>query len=277
MGYPTAGAESAGSPTGEGSGFAVRRALAVGGQLVRVVFSCEPKHASTAGLDDARNAANFEVRITLGSGKPAQSVAVKPTVVPYPAFGVVRAGEVGCDLQLDRPLIVGMVYEVAVSPAVRSKNGQAIGSPYAATFKGASRPVRTRHLRRKVGLVDLASDPFIGGISVDSSGDWSSHEGLDSTKKRVWRIVLTSRGGFSWLQDFGLKHDVKKPATLSVLTDLRTDIRQQLAKQPDIVFSESRVTLDARGLMYLTVRGRTKSGEPFDNTVRATGDGRITL
>ncbi|HUO37128.1 MAG TPA: hypothetical protein VMU34_04455 [Mycobacterium sp.] len=277
MSYPTAGFERAGAPTGAGSGFVVQRALAIGGQLLRVVFSVEPRHSSTAGLDDARNAANYQVTIVTGTGHALHSVAVKPIIVTYPAYGLFAAGECGCDLQLDRNMVVGMSYQVTVSPAVKSFDGEAIGTPYSATFVGAARPPAARKLRRKIGLVDLASDPFTGGPIIDSSGDWASHEGLDGTQKRVWRIAFTGLGKFIWLPNFGLKYDIKKPATLSILTGLRTDMRQQMAQQPDIVASETSASMNQLGYLALTLKGRTKTGEAFDSTAKFGPNGDIVL
>jgi hypothetical protein len=270
MSYPIAGYEAGGG----GGDFHVVRALAVGGQLLRVVFSAEPMRASTAGLNDSRNASNYEVQITSGTGHALQSIAVKPDMIVAPAFGV-DTGEYACDLQLDRPMVVGMSYSVTVSTSVSSKDGHFLGWPYAATCVGAARPKRTRQIRRKIGLVDLASDPFTGGIMVDSSGDWASHEGLPGTRKRVWRCVLTGKAKFSWLQNLGLKYDIKLPGTISVLGNLRTDIRQQLAQQPDIKASQSGASMDSQGFLSISVKAQTASGEVFGDTVRFGPEGMM--
>ena len=257
--------------------FNVARALAVGGQLIRVVFSDEPKHIGSAGLDDARNASNYQVTILTGTGQPLHSVGVQPDVIAYPAFGLFASNEFACDVQLDRPVIVGMTYQMLVSTTLLSAASEPIGVPYSASFVGAARPARTRQIRRKLGLVDLASDPFKGGIIVDSGGDWATQEGLDGTHKRVWRIALTGKGRFAWLPQFGLLYDIKKPATVSILNGLRTDLRQQLAQQPDVVSSETGATMnDATKLLTITIRAKTSSGETLDTSAKATAGGGIT-
>jgi|WetSurMetagenome_2_1015567.scaffolds.fasta_scaffold11261_3 hypothetical protein len=250
----------------------VTRAVAVGSQLVRVVYSVEPRHRSMAGLDDALNAANYGVAIVSGVGSPIQSVGVKPSVVAYPAFGVTSQNEVAVDVQLDRPMVVGLSYTVSVNAAVKSAAGQAVGTR-SASLAGASRPRRDRQLRRRVGLVDLASDPFTGGILVDSSGDWASHDGVEGTHKRIWRIALTSRGSFVWMQDFGLDHQIKKPATLSMLGNLRTDLKNQIQRQPDVKATETRVVMDASGLLQLTIKVKTTRDEEFVTAAHANRDG----
>ena len=259
-------------PSGIGSNLSVRRAIAVGGQVVRVVFSSEPKHRSSSAFDDGRNPANYGLSVTAGEGQPLQVVGVKPDVVPGPAYGV-AAGEFALDIQTDRDMVVGLQYLVTVKPALIAADGTPIGDPYSAAYIGAARPSRTRQNRRKIGLVDLASDPFVDGITVDAAGDWASHEGLPGTQKRVWRIAFTGKGKFLFMQNFGLNYDIKKPATLSILQGLRTDLKQQIQQQPDVKASSTSVSMDARGFLSLTIAGQTASGEPFSDTMQASEGG----
>ena len=270
-----AGYEQAGEYLGAGSGLHVVRALAVGGQVVRVVFSAEPKHRSASAIDDGRNPSNYDVTITVGAGQRLQVVGVSPDVIAWPAYGLWAASEFALDIHTDRVLVVGLQYRVTVKTPLVSALGESVGSPYAATFIGTARPTRTRQARRNTGLTDFASDPFTGGILVDSAGDWASHDGIAGTRKRIWRITLTPKGSFAFLPNFGLNHDIKKPATLSVLTGLRTDLRQQILQQPDVKSSSTAVVMDSRGLLNLTVSARTQAGQDISDTVKATPDGGI--
>jgi hypothetical protein len=271
-----AGFERAGATMGSGSGLSVARAIAIAGQTVRVVFSSEPLHNSTAGINDARNGSNYAITILQGSGEPVRSLAVSATIVPYPAYGVTESGEVGLDLQVDRPLVVGLTYQVEVSRAVVSALGEPIGTPYTANFIGAVRPTLAPQLRRKIGLVDLATNPFQAGIVVDSAGDWASHEGVPGTKKRVWRIATTRKGGFVFMPNFGLKMDIKKPATLSLMSTLRTDLTQQILQQPDIVAAATGAVMDSRGFLTITVQGKTSSGQGLQTKASVTQAGVTT-
>ena len=271
-----AGFEVGGHPMGLGGSFAVSRAIAVGGQVVRVVYTQEPKHKSGSAIDDGRNPANYGIEITAGDGADLMIVGVKPDVVAWPAFGLLVATEFALDIQTDCSMVVGLQYLVTVKSPVVAADGTAIGSPYSAAFIGAARPARTRQIRRKIGLVDFASDPFVGGIMVDSSGDWASQEGLAGTRKRIWRIALTGLGKFSFLKNFGLKYDIKKPATVSILGGLRTDLKQQIAAQPDVASSETSVVMDQRGILELTIKAKTSTGQQMSDTISATPDGGIT-
>lgn len=257
--------------------FAVSRAIAVGGQIVRVVFTQEPKHRSASAIDDGRNPANYGVEITAGTGANLMVVGVKPDVVAWPAFGLTSDTEFALDIQTDRSMVVGLQYLVTVKSPVVAADGTAIGSPYSAAFIGAARPARAQQIRRKIGLVDFASDPFAGGIMVDSAGDWASQEGLPGTRKRIWRIALTGLGKFSFLKNFGLKYDIKKPATLSILGGLRTDMKKQVSQQPDVKASETRVLMDARGLLELTIKAQTADGQQISEGISATEDGSIVV
>ena len=274
--FARAGFEQGGQQTGSGGSFHVARAISVGGQIIRVVFSSPPKAKSLGAPDDALNAANYQVAVTTGTGDTPQSVATFPTVTLWPAFGLRAAGEASIDLQVDRPLIVGMSYTVTASHALVAADGTPIGSPYSGTFSGSARPIRKRQQRRVVGLVDFASDPFTGGILVDKSGDWASQEGLDGTHKRVWRIALTPFGSFAFLSNFGLKYDIKKPGTLSILGDLRTELKQQLLQQPDIKDASSAVSMDQRGFLTLTINAQTTTGQNLSDTMQATPAGMVT-
>jgi len=274
--FARAGFEQGGQQTGSGGSFHVARAISVGGQIIRVVFSSPPKAKSSGAPDDALNAANYQVSVTTGTGDTPQSIATFATVTLWPAFGLRAAGEASIDLQVDRPLIVGMSYTVTASHALVAADGTPIGSPYGWTFSGSARPIRKRQQRRVIGLVDFASDPFTGGIAVDKSGDWGSQEGVPGTRKRIWRIALTPFGAFSFLSNFGLKYDIKKPGTLSILGSLRTELKQQLLQQPDVKDASSSVTMDQRGFLTLTINAQTTTGQKLSETVQATPSGMVT-
>jgi hypothetical protein len=268
-----AGFDPGGSP---GTPFSVLRAIAVGGQLVRVVFSAEPRHASCAGINDARNGANYQVAIVVGSGTDPQAVACMATVASYPAYGLIAVGEFGVDLQTDRPMVVGLTYRVTCSPAIISAGGILLSAPYDATFVGAQRPALVRQLRRKPGLVDLASDPFKGGIMIDSAGDRATQEGLDGTKKRIWRRALVAKDSFACLPGYGLGYDFKVPATTSKLNTLKTDLTQQIQQEPDVASSKTGVLMDSRGLLSLSIAAKTTDGQDLQAGIQNTLEGGVT-
>lgn len=270
------GFDAGGAPLGAGSPFHVVRAIAVGGQVVRVVFSDEPKHRSASGLDDGRNPANYTVAISVGEGDPLFCVGVLPDVIAFPAFGVMLPTEFALDVQTDRPFVVGMTYIVTAKPAMISAVGDLIGYPYAASFIGAIRPVRTRQIRRRTGLVDLETDPFQFGIIVSQAGDWSAHEGLPTTRKRCLRRAFTRKDAFACLPGYGLGSAFKTPATTDMLTNLRTDLAQGIQQEPDVVKSQTAVAMDSRGFLSLTIKAKTPEGQDLLVSAQATQNGGLT-
>ena len=255
--------------------FQLVRALSVGGQVVRVVFNAEPKHKSSAAFDDALNGSNYQVSVISGQGQPPQSVGVQPNVVPFPAFGVFNAGEVAVDVQTDRPLVVGLRYQVQVSAALLAADTRHIQPPFTWEFNGEARPIVTLQQRGKMGLVDLASDPVFGGIIVSAEGDWAADNGdTVGTRKRCLRRVLTRKGGFAYLgKTYGLDFSLKTPATTNRLAGLRSDIQSQLAQEPDIDSVATQVSMNASGWLSLSLRVKTKQGQNVPITMTATPDG----
>ena len=242
--------------------FQLVRALSVGGQVVRVVFNAEPKHKSSAAFDDALNGANYQVTVIAGQGQPPQCVGVQPVVTFFPAYGVFNTGEVAVDVQTDRPLVVGLRYQIQVSAALVAADTWHIQPPYTWEFNGESRPIVTLQQRGKMGLVDLASDPIGGGIIVDASGDWAADNGdTVGTRKRCFRRVLTRKGGFAHLgKAYGLNYSIKTPATTNKLAGLRSDVQAQLGQEPDVDSVATQVSMDARGFLTIGFRAKTKQG-----------------
>ena len=272
--FARAGFEQAGQMLGNGSPFHVVRAISVGGQVVRVVFSAIPKAKSSGAPDDSFNPALYQVAVVTGQGQIPQSVGTLLTVTLYPGYGLFNAGEAAVDLQVDRPLIVGMSYSVTVSSAMVAADGSPLGSPYTWTFAGMARPIVTMQQRGKMGLVDLSSDPIMGGINVDRSGDWAPDDGgLTGTRKRCLRRVVTLKNSFAHLQGYGVDFDIKQPATTNKLATLRTDVQGQEAQEPDIAAVQTQIGMDARGFLSIGLKCQTKTGQSVAATITNTPSG----
>ena len=271
--FARAGFEQAGEMLGDGAPFHVVRAISVGGQVVRVVFSAEPKAKSPAASDDCFNGANYQVAVVTGQGQVPQSVGTLLQVIAFPAFGVYNAGEYAGDLQVDRPLIVGMSYSVTVSHAVVGADATPIGSPYSWVFVGAARPVVTLAQRGKMGLVDFDSDPILGGINIDNSGDWAADKGdTVGTRKRCLRRATVFLNSFAHLQGYGLNYDIKCPATTNKLAAMRTDLQKQLKQEPDVTGVTTQIGTDARGFISIGMTVQTPTGQ-VTSTVKSTPNG----
>lgn len=261
------GAEAFGDPMGGGGGLHVDRALAVGGQVVRVVLNKAPKTKSSLAINDGLNSSNYGLTIATGTGTTPLSVGVLQ-VVQFPAFGLLTAGEVGVDVQVDRPLVVGLSYLVTVSTGLVASDGDSMGSPYGATFVGAARPTFTRRNNRsKNEIIDWDSGD--NGLTV-SGGDIGTVTGLPSTKLRCMRRTLTAKNSFAHLPGYGIGFAPKTPLSTARTGALKADLAQQLRQEPDVDSATTNVRQDVRGFVTVTENIKTKTKATLTFTVAAS-------
>lgn len=251
------GRESFGDPFGGGGGLHLVRVVAVGGQLFRAVFNKSPKAKSSLASNDALNAGNYSLTVLAGQATTPLCVGVFQ-LIEFPAFGLLAAGEVGVDVQTDRPLVVGLSYQVAVQPRLAAADGDSMGSPYLASFVGAARPTRTRRNSRSMSdIIDFASGD--AGLTV-VAGDIGTATGLDSTRIRCFRRILTAKNAFAHLPGYGIGFQPKQPLSTARTGALKTDLAQQLRQEPDVSSATSNIQQDARGFVLVTANVTTKTG-----------------
>lgn len=270
------GSEFFGDPMGGGGPIHVRRARAIAGQVVRVVFDNVPLEKSSAGFSDALNPANY--RITLlngGQALPPLAIAVERNVIVGPQLGV-ALGEYGADVHFDRAFIVGLSYRITVSNVV-SKSGGALGAPYSADFDGVVPLLTQRPPTRKVDLTDFGYDSSTGAFIFANNGDLSPQGGLAGTKKRIMRRLTTLLAGFKFLPDYGLGLKLKTPASPSRLQTLRSDGTQQVKLEPDVADALLSIELRAEQALFITVRAVTTTGQVINGTVAMSNEGQISF
>ena len=260
------GGEAYGDPMGGGGGLHLVRAIAVAGQVVRAVFNKAPKTKSSAANNDGLNGANYDVAITSGTGTKPLCVSTA-AVVQFPAFGLLNAGEVGIDVQTDRPLVVGLAYVLTVPPRLIAFDGDTMGFPYGQPFVGATRPTRVRQNRTKQGIIDFASGD--NGLTA-TNGDIDTVTGIPSTKMRCLRRTLTIKNAFAHLPGYGSVFQPKAPMVTNRIGALQADLRQQLRSEPDVQGAAVQVTLDSRGLALIDERVQTKKDQTFTFSVKTT-------
>jgi hypothetical protein len=251
------GGEAFGDPFGGGGTLRLDRAIAVGGQVVRLVFSQAPKARSSAALNDALNSANYALTVLAGTATTPLPVGILQ-LVQYPAFGLQVAGEVGVDLQVDRPFVVGLQYQVTVSTQLVAADGSPIGAPYSASFLGAARPVMTRRNNRtKTDIIDWNSG--VNGLIV-MGGDIGTVMGDASTRIRCLRRTLTVKNAFAHLPGYGIGFAPKTPLSTARTGALKVDLAQQLISEPDVAAVTTNIQQDARGFVAIAENIQTKTG-----------------
>lgn len=262
------GGEAWGDPLGLGGPLYVVRARAIEGQTVRVVFDEEPVHLTAAGTTDALNPSNYDIEITAGQGVKPQVIGVKENMVTGPTLAVFAGDERAFDIQTDRQLIVGLQYRVTVRRLI-SQVGGTLGAPYAQPFAGIIRLQEPHLPTGQRGLVDIASDAVTGGYSVDAGGDIANQSDQDGYRKRVIRRVVTSRGAFAWLPDYGLALPFKRPMAQRQLGELSQEIVRQVMLEPETASVIPELTLYAAGALVVQIAIRTKRGAFFSVTVKS--------
>jgi hypothetical protein len=191
---------------------------------------------------------------------------VKEAVVSGPAAGVSSGDERGLDLQVDRPMVIGVLYQVTARN-IMSALGGALGFPISAQFAGVAKVREVRSPIRRVDLTDIASDPFEGGLIIDDSGDVAPQGGADGLRKRILRRLVTPKNAFAFLQDYGIGLRLKQPMSTRLLGELKADILRQVKLEPEIENAAVDMDLNGAGVLTVFIRGKTRAG----STVEARG------
>lgn len=265
---------------GAGGPLTVVRALAVAGQVVRVVFSEEPLHRSPAGRADALNPSNYVLTVPGGNAIAPIAMGVDRDPVEGPARGVGNgagtSAERGIDVHLDRQVVVGVQYSVRVRN-VEAMAGGALGTPDTALFLGVTLLEETRLPERNQDLVDLANPPWVGHLIIDDSGDVAPEDPDEGLRKRVYRRLTTPKGAFTFLpRDYGVGFDHKSPAQPAVLSAKRVDAIQQLRQEPDVVDADVQIQVMATGVVIIKTQVKSRRGTFVRNGLQVSATGEVS-
>ncbi len=249
---------------GGGGPISVVRAVAVAGQVVRVVFSEEPLHISPSGRFDALNPGNYVLSVVSGSATAPIPVGVDPAAVSGPAYAVGNgtapeaADEVGIDVAVDRQLIAGITYRITVQNVV-SRLGGALGTPSAGNFPGITAVEETRIPERRQDLVDVANPPATGAWRF-SGGDLAAEDPEAGLRKRVLRRLMTPKGAFRHLPLYGMAQGLKSVGSVAQCASLQADANAQIRQEPDVANAKARVSLSPLGVSEIVLAIRSRRG-----------------
>lgn len=259
-------------------GMTVVRAVAVDGQTVRVVFSEQPQHRSPAALDDALCSANYTFRVVSGDAVAPICVGASEQVALFPVAWVADSDQVGVDVRVDRPFVVGILYAVTVSSRVVAASGNRMGTPRGAQFSGNVRSDKARPQRRELGYVDVASNPIGGSFLVDDSGDLASESGELGYKHRVLRRATTRLNSFTFLDNYGTLYDPKKPASVAVLQQFKGDLEQQIRREPESGAVQTTIrSVPSAGVVEVRIKAKTKTGREVGVPFNVSSDGEVVI
>lgn len=228
-------------------------ALAIRENVVRLTFNVAPQYTKQLTPNDAANPARYQFTAQatpLGrDGEPAR--AVLPVLVERAKV----AGSFGAvlDVTLDRPMSPWPArYIVAVNQLV-SIDGALLGvGKTSLTFDAVYRELRPQSASDPTPSRDIANpqtysaqldplpqagDPLaLGVIPIDASGDYAFDQGISQLRKRVYRRMLTRKGAFPALPNYGVGVPTygKRLGVEGVRQQIADEAQKQIAQEPDV-------------------------------------------
>lgn len=257
--------------------------LAIRENVIRVEFS---KAVWLTNLLDAADASRIEkwaitanASTTGLTGDVARDVTVIAASLSTVDDGIAEE-DVGrfVDLTLDRPMTPWPA-EYAVSWSSIFSSDLESEASGAAAFQAVYRQVATPTLEQSRPSRDVANPQTaaaartatgqalaLGTFGVGDDGDYATDEGVINLKKRVTRRLVTKRGAFAHLPDYGVgvPYYAKQLATSERVSSLRADAEDQVMREPDVEKARVALVQDSRtpGLARLRVAIKSKAGPP---------------
>jgi len=243
----------------------VQSAFAITTRTVRVTVSVPPADNSVSGIGDALNPATW-------------SVTRLDTGFVFTVASIDEVNETTFDITVVEAFGALSVTHQVLSTTLRKDTGELIEAPYSASFIGLiASDVATPEAqlaKRKLIPQDI-SNPFVDGTLVmTSGGDYALVSGAALVRKLIFRRLISQRGSFFHLPNYGLGFAVKEPLVSSDLVMLRKEVIQQISLEPEIEQADASLTLSATGILVLTVRGRLRpTGENFEQSFSLPSSG----
>jgi len=111
------------------------------------------------------------------------------------------------------------------------------------------------------------TDPLVlGTLQIDDTGDYAFDEGLVNLRKRVIRRLVTRKGAFAHLPNYGVgvPDYGKRLAISSVVSNVAAEAEAQIALEPDVAKVRVRPVIDSNtpGLVRFEVFVKPTTGAP---------------
>lgn len=168
------------------------------------------------------------------------------------------------------PFGPGSVEHEISSLSLLSEFGIPITNPNSAVFFGITAASVSSYDRlaatRRVTVRDVANPPtpetlgLVGGtLRINADGDYSLEEGEAFVRKLILRRLVTPRGGFTHLPDYGIGFSVKEPVPVADLIKLRAEVERQVLLEPEVERVRATITQDAaNGILTITLQARLR-------------------
>lgn len=101
-----------------------------------------------------------------------------------------------------------------------------------------------------------------GTFRVGEDGDYQFDDGLRNLKKRILRRLVTKKGGFAFLPDYGVGalEAVKKLNMAATRQMIADEAQRQIAREPDVEAVSVRAVQRSIGVVVFVTLVRTTSG-----------------
>jgi hypothetical protein len=250
---------------------------AVRENVVRLVFDEAPYWSGILDPGDASNVARYA--ITAVSGVGIDGEPIRPVRVAGVSQGNVQGlAGAAVDVVTDRALSHWpCLYRVAVN-GLRSSAGLPLVPGSSLTFYGVQAGPRTelqdqilagrdlanpQSYQALTGLPNASALPssVLGTYRPDGTGDYANDAGLTGYVKRITRRLMTRKGAFAHLPDYGvgIPNDVKKLQRPGFRSVLEADAEDQIKQEPETLTCACRV-VQVGATTFIQVRTVTKLG-----------------
>lgn len=259
-------------------------ALPIRENVVRVEFATKVYLSGLRETTDASIVDKWAVTADTAAldsiGDPSRSVAVVAAVIATENVAEVDVGRF-VELVLDRPMSsFPAQYTVfwsgiyAADLATVDSGSAKIYAVYRALQAPTAIAAKPSRDFANPQLADAAREELRGSIAASSmgtfgvgvDGDYAYDEGLASLRKRVIRRLVTKKGSFAHLPNYGVgvPQEAKRLGTTAVLSRLAADAESQLAAEPDVAAVKvvTEMPSGSPGLVFFRVFVRQRSGNP---------------
>lgn len=242
---------------------AIENAVATSTKEVTVTLNRDPQEIAPTVPGDALNPATWIIQRLDTSAFFSVLAVTKVTDLEY-AIAVLE--DFGSEKVTHR----------VSAPTLLDETGSPITSPNSADFLGVKYTDRANQVadaaRRANAIRDVANPPVpatkdgsvVGGtLVINSGGDYELETGAPLLKKLITRRLLTTRGAFFHLPDYGVGLGVKELLPAADLIKLRGEILRQVRREPEVEDVGVTLALGTSNDLTVTVVAKLRrTGEP---------------
>lgn len=250
-------------------------AVALSTNEVQVVLTQEPLHVSPTSPGDAFNPATWTVQ-RLGTLDYLNVLSIRE-IDPI-TFVLTVLQPFGPYSELHR----------VMSTTLLSKYGDLITGGISADFYGllgqdvASAVIISQN--RNALTKDIANPPTpivapdtIGGtLQISTDGDYKVESGVPLLRKLIIRRLITQKGEFFHLPDYGVGLKVKGIMGASDMIQLRAEIERQVLREPEVEAVNAVLLLGSSNDLTVQIRVKLRAtGEQIDVSLSSSAGGVV--